>query len=151
MLLRSLVSGAVSLSTVTTGIDFSARIGGLPRWVGGLAAFIYPLALATYALSIDFDRVGNMSDLAASILATMLFLIAAPTTWIFTVDFIEAGRLLVVVSGLLTSLPLWYLLGSRVAHFSNGWRVWIQRYAIFCLVWSVLNVVAMVLVGSVVS
>ena len=136
---------------MTIGIDFSARIGGLPRWVGGIAAFVYPLLLASYALSIDFDRVGNMSDLAVSILATMLFLVAVPTAWIFTVDFIEAGRLLVVVSGLLTSLPLWYLLGSRIAYFSTGWRLWLRRYLVSCIVWTALNVVVMVLVGSVVG
>ena len=136
---------------MTIGIDFSARIGGLPRWVGGIAAFAFPLLLATYALSIDFDRVGNMSDIAASILATMLFLVAAPTTWIFTVDFIEAGRLLVVVSGLLTSLPLWYLLGSRLAHFSSGWGDWIRRYLVTCVFWTAPNVVVLVLVGSVVG
>ncbi len=136
---------------MTTGIDFSARVGGLPRWVGGIAAFVYPLALAASALSVDFDRVGNMADLAASILATMLFLIAAPTTWIFTVDFIEAGRLLVVTSGLMTSLPLWYLLGSRLAYFATGWPAWIRRYVVFCVAWSVFNITAMVLIGSVVG
>ncbi|MCP4964627.1 MAG: hypothetical protein GY926_05285 [bacterium] len=136
---------------MTTGINFSTRIGGLPRWVGGLAAFAYPLLLATYALSIDFDRVGNMADVAASILATMLFLVAAPTAWIFTADFIEAGRLLVVVAGLLTSLPLWYLLGSRLAYFSPGWGDWLRRYLVSCVVWTALNVVLLVLVGTVVG
>lgn len=111
----------------------------------------YPLVLAGYALSVNFDRVGDMADLATSILAAILFLIAAPTTWIFTVDFIEAGRLLVVVSGLATSLPLWYLLGSRLAYFATGWTAWIRRYTVFCVVWSVLNILAVVLIGSVVG
>lgn len=136
---------------MTTGIDFSARIGGPPRWVGGLAAFVYPLGLAVAALGVGFDRVGDMADLAASVLATMLFLFAAPTTWIFTVDFIEAGRLLVVVSGLVTSLPLWYLLGSRLASFAPGWSAWIRRYIVFCVAWSVFNIVVFVLIGSLVG
>ena len=92
-----------------------------------------------------------MADVAVSVLATMLFLVAAPTTWIFTVDFIEGGRLLVVTSGLVTSLPLWYLLGSRLAYFATGWGVWIRRYIVFCVAWSVFNVLALILIGSAIS
>jgi hypothetical protein len=134
---------------VATGIDFSARRGGLPRWIGGLLALAYPLALAAGALSVGFDRVGDMADLAASILAVGLFLIAAPTAWVFTVEFIEAGRLLIVMSALLTSLPLWFMVGSRLALFATGWPNWIRRYVVLCLVWSVLNVVLFILLGSI--
>ena len=121
----------------------------MPRWVGGILALSYPLVLAAGALSVGFDRVGDMADLAASILAVGLFLIAAPTAWIFTVEFIEAGRLLIVVSALLTSLPLWFMLGSRLALFATGWAIWLRRYVVFCLVWSVLNVLLFILLGSV--
>lgn len=121
----------------------------MPRWVGGILALAYPLALATGALSVGFDRVGDMADLAASILAVGLFLIAAPTAWLFTVDFIEAGRLLIVASALVTSLPLWFILGSRLAYLAPSWGVWVRRYVVFCLVWSVLNVLLFILLGSV--
>jgi hypothetical protein len=100
------------------------------------------------ALSVGFDRVGDMSDLAASVLAHGLVLIAAPTAWIFTVEFVEAGRLLVVASSLITSLPLWYLLGSRLAHVATGWTLWLRRYTVVCLVWSVVNVLLFILLGS---
>jgi hypothetical protein len=136
---------------VATGIDFAARRGGLPRWVGGLGALVYPLALAGGALSVGFDQVGDMADLAASILAAVLFLIAAPTAWVFTVDFIEAGRLLVVTSALATSLPLWYILGSRLAYFATSWVVWLRRYVVVCVVWSILNVLLLIVLGSVSS
>lgn len=135
--------------SVATGIDFSARRGGLPRMAGGLVALAYPLALTTLALSVGFSRVGDMTDIATSLLATILFLVAAPTAWIFTVDFIEAGRLLVVTSALVTSLPLWYLAGSRLAYLANGWGTWVRRYLVLCVVWSVVNVVLVVLIGSV--
>jgi hypothetical protein len=134
---------------VATGIDFSARRGGLPRIIGGLAALAYPLGLTALALSVGFSRVGDMTDIAASLLATILFLVAAPTAWIFTVDFIEAGRLLVVASALATSLPLWYLAGSRLAYFADTWGAWIRRYVVLCLVWSVVNVVSVVAIGSI--
>lgn len=134
---------------VATGIDFSARRGGLPRWVGGILALAYPLVLAAGALSVGFDRVGDMADLAASVLAVGLFLIAAPTAWVFTVEFIEAGRLLIVTSALATSLPLWFMLGSRLAYMAFGWGVWLRRYVVFCLVWSVVNVLVFILLGSI--
>jgi hypothetical protein len=119
------------------------------RSIGGLAAFAYPLALTALALSVGFNRVGDMTDIAASLLATMVFLVAAPTAWIFTVDFIEAGRLLVVASALATSLPLWYLAGSRLAYFADNWGTWLQRYAVMCVVWNVVNVVLIVVIGSI--
>ena len=90
-----------------------------------------------------------MADLAASVLAVGLFLIAAPTAWVFTVDFIEAGRLLVVTSALITSLPLWYLVGSRLAYVATGLLTWVRSYIIICIVWSVLNVLLFVLIGSI--
>ena len=121
----------------------------MPRWIGGILALAYPLALAAGALSVGFDRVGDMADLAASVLAVGLFLIAAPTAWVFTVEFIEAGRLLIVVSALITSLPLWFMIGSRLALFATGWANWIRRYVVFCLVWSVLNVLLFILLGSI--
>ncbi len=133
---------------MATDIDFTSRRGGLPRIWGGIAAFIYPIALTALALSVGFRRVGDMTDVAASLLATLQLLIAAPTAWIFTVDFIEAGTLLIVTSALATSLPLWYLVGSRLAYFARSWGDWMRRYVVICLVWSVFNVVAIVVVGS---
>lgn len=116
--------------------------------MGGILAFAYPLVLVTGALSVGFDRIGDMADLAASVLAVGFFLIAAPTAWVFTADFIEAGRLLVISSSLLTSLPLWYMLGSRLAFAATGWMMWLRNYVIVCIVWSVCNVVLFIVVGS---
>jgi hypothetical protein len=116
--------------------------------VGGLLAFAYPLILVAGSLGVGFDRTGDMADLAASVLAVGLFLIAAPTAWVFTADFIEAGRLLVVTSALLTSLPLWYMLGSRLAFAATGWLTWLRNYIIVCIVWSVCNVLLFIVVGS---
>jgi hypothetical protein len=134
---------------VTTGIDFSGRRGSLPRWVGGILALTYPLILVAGALSVGFSRTGDMADLAASVLAVGLFLIAAPTAWVFTADFIVAGRLLVVTSALVTSLPLWFLVGSRLAYVATGWLIWLRSYIIVCIVWSVLNVLVFILLGSI--
>ena len=140
---------AVSLADVTSDIDFSGRRRGLPRSIGGILALVYPLVLVTGALSVGFSRTGDMADLAASVLAVGLFLIAAPTAWVFTADFIEAGRLLIVSSALLTSLPLWYFIGSRLAFAATGWMTWLRNYIIVCIVWSVVNVLLFILIGSI--
>ena len=116
--------------------------------MGGILALAFPLALTTLALSVGLRRLGDMTDLAASLLATMLFLVAAPTAWIFTVEFIEAGRLLVVTSALATSLPIWFFAGSRLAYYADSWGVWARRYVVLCVVWSSLNVVLIVIIGS---
>ena len=134
---------------MATGIDFSTRRGGLSRRIGGVVAFAYPLALTALSLSVGFDEVGDMTDIAAAVLATMLFLVAAPTAWLFTVEFIEAGRLLVIVSALATSLPLWYLVGSRLAYYADAWTVFARRYVVLCLVWNAINVVVVVVLGSI--
>ena len=133
---------------MATGIDFSAHRGGVSRRIGGIAAFVYPLSVTALALSVGLDEVGDMTDIAAALLATMLFLVAAPTAWIFTVDFIEAGRLLVIVSALVTSLPLWYFVGSRLAYYAATWGIWIRRYVVLCVVWNALNVLVIVVIGS---
>lgn len=133
---------------VAASFDFTTRRGGLSRPWGGVLAFVYPLALTALALSVGFRRVGDMTDFATSLLATLQLLIAAPTAWIFTVDFIDAGALLVITSALATSLPLWYVLGARLAYTARGWGDWVRRYVVVCLVWSAFNVVAVVLIGS---
>ena len=140
-----------TLVPMTSGIDFAARRGSLPRWAGGILAFAYPLILAAGAISVGFNRVGDMADFAASVLAVGLFLIAAPTAWLFTVEFIEAGRLLIVTSALITSLPLWYMVGARLAYMATSWVIWLRRYVVVCLVWSVLNVLLFILLGTVIS
>jgi hypothetical protein len=133
---------------VATSFDFTTRRGGLSRFWGGIIAFVYPLALTALSLSVGFRRVGDMTDMATSLLATLQLLIAAPTAWIFTVDFIDAGALLVVTSALATSLPLWYFMGSRLAYAARTWADWLRRYIVVCVAWSALNVVAIVLIGS---
>jgi hypothetical protein len=117
---------------VVRDLSFSTR-GGLRRVPGGLAALSIPLILATIALSADFKAAGGERGVAVAVLGVILFLMAAPTTWIFAIDFIEAGRLTVVLVGLLTSLPLWYLLGVRLAISSTTWLEFARRYLTVCI------------------
>jgi hypothetical protein len=133
---------------VTSDISFTPR-QGVGRRFGGALALFYPLMLMGFALSVGFRGSNDVSGLATAILGAILFLVAAPTTWVFAIDFIEASRFTVITAGALTSLPLWYLLGSRLAGGAENWLTWLKRYAIFCGLWTVMTFVLMVLLARV--
>ncbi len=92
-----------------------------------------------------------MSDFAATIAGAILFLIAAPTAWVLSFPFIDVTRFTVIVFGVVTSAPLWWLLGVAIARGSETWLVWIRRYAMFAIGWVVVNIVAIALVAAIVS
>lgn len=116
---------------------------------GGIGAMIFPLVLVVVALRADFTAVGGPGQMATAVLGTILFVIAAPTSWLFAIDFIEAGRFTVVAVSVLTSFPLWYLLGVRLARSSNQWSVWVARYLGTCAAWTVIVLVVLELFGSI--
>lgn len=129
-------------------ISFSPRTG-INRRGGGIAALAFPLALVGLGLSVGFRGTTEVTDLATAILGAILFVIAAPTAWVFAIDFIEASRLTVVSIGVLTSLPLWYLLGSRLALRADNWPTWVKRYLLFCGLWTVTMMVLLVLLAAI--
>jgi hypothetical protein len=114
---------------------------GLRRVPAGLAALIYPTALVVAALGVDFRAVGDGSDIATAVLATFMFVVAAPTAWIFAIDFIEAGRFTVVLVGVITSFPIWYLLGTKLARAASHWGEWVGAYLKLCVLWTVFWIV----------
>ena len=132
---------------MTSDLSFTAR-PGLNRLGGGILALVYPLALMGMGTSVGFRGTSDASDVATAVLGAIVFLIAAPTTWVFGIDFIEASRFTVVAVGGLTSLPLWYLLGSRLAFAADHWRTWARRYAIFCGLWTVLILVLIIVLDA---
>ena len=121
---------------------------GLRPLPGGIGALSYPLLLVVAALRVDFTAVGGPSQMATAVLGTIIFVIAAPTSWLFAIDFIEAGLFTVVAVSLLTSFPLWYLVGVRLARSTNEWSVWIARYLGTCAAWTVAVLVVLEVLGS---
>lgn len=92
-----------------------------------------------------------MGEIATSFLGTILFLTAAPTAWIFAIPFIEVSRFTVLLAGVLSSFPLWWLLGTRLAEGAANWLVWLRRYATAALVWTSIHLFAIAVLGSLVS
>jgi len=87
-----------------------------------------------------------MGEFAATLAATVLFLIAAPTAWVLSFSFIEVTRFTVLVFGIATSAPLWYVLGVAVARRSGDWLVWFRRYGLTCVAWTAAN---LLLIGTI--
>ena len=87
-------------------------------------AISYPAILVVVALSVGFRRGGDVGEFAATLAATVLFLIAVPTAWILSFPFIEVTRFTVVVFGVATTLPLWYMLGVAIARRAEAWPAW---------------------------
>lgn len=133
---------------MTSDLTFTPR-AGVNRRGGGLLALLYPLALIGLALGVGFRSSSDASELATAFLGAILFLVAAPTSWVFAIEFIEASRLTVFTVGALSSLPLWYLLGSRLALRAENWSTWLKRYAIFCGLWTVLTFVLIAVLARV--
>jgi len=104
--------------------------------------------MVVMALTVGSRRGGDIQDFAASFVAAVMFVIALPTTWILSFDFIEVSRTTVLFFGLATSLPLWYVLGTALASRAGTWGRWFQRYAVAALIWTMGNLVFLAVVAA---
>ena len=132
-------------------VSFAPKRQTVSPVLGGAVGLLFPAMLVMFGLSAGFRSGGDMSDFAATIAGAILFLIAAPTAWVLSFPFIDVTRFTVIVFGIVTSAPLWWLLGVAIARGSESWRVWIRRYAMFAFSWLVINIVAMAMVAAIVS
>ena len=126
---------------MSQGISFVTR-QGLDRVKGAILALSLPLLLIALAIGVGFRDGGGEVDFGSSFVAVVMFLVAAPTAWIFAIDFIEAERFTVMLAGALTSLPLWGFAGAVIAANSTSWPQWSLRYVALCAVWITFYVLA---------
>ena len=108
----------------------------------------FPVFLVGLAIQTGFGDGGDVSDLHTSFLGALLLLIAEPTAWLFSFDFVEAGRFTILFVGALTSFPLWYMTGSALAARRERWRSWVQSYSVGCIGWTALNLVGFFVLAS---
>lgn len=134
---------------VREDVSFAPRSRTVPPIFGGILALTYPTVLVIISLSVGFRRGGDMTEFAATLAGTILFLIAAPTSWVLSFSFIDVTRFTVLVFGILTSTLLWYLLGVTLARGSSDWATWIRRYGVVCVVWTAVNLVAFGVIAAV--
>lgn len=135
---------------MSQGISFAPK-QGLSRTGAGLLALTYPLLLIGIAIGVGFRHGGGVAEFGASFAGAVMFLVAAPTAWVFAIEFIEAERFTVLLVGTITSLPLWALGGIGLARLSNGWWQWAIRYFAGCVVWTALYVLAIGVISALIS
>lgn len=107
--------------------------------------------LITVALSVGFRRAGDMGDFAATMAGSVLFVIALPTSWVLSFSFIDVTRFTVLIFGVATSFPLWYLVGAAIARSTESWLVWVRRYLIGVVAWTAINLILIAAVAAVAS
>jgi hypothetical protein len=129
-------------------VSFAPRRASVGRTTAGLLALVYPLLMVVMALAVGSREPGNLQDFAASFVAAVMLVIALPTTWFLSFDFIEVSRTTVVVFGLVTSLPLWYVLGTALAVRSENWGRWFRLYVTVAMAWTLGNMLLLAVVGA---
>jgi hypothetical protein len=135
----------------TADISFAPSRVVVGRVRGGLAALSYPLLLVATSLSVGFRKAGDLQDFAATFVGSMLTVVALPTVWFLSFDFIDVTRMTVYGVGLATSLPLWYFLGAIIGDRSPGWGVWIRTYLAVCLTWTLVSFTILAVLSTWVS
>lgn len=129
-------------------VSFAPKRQTISPLAGGLLGVSYPLFLTIVSLSVGFRRAGDMGDFAATLAASVMFLVAAPTAWVLSFSFIDVTRFTVIVFGVVTSFPIWYLSGVALARAADDWLVWVRRYVVICLAWTALNLLIIAVVAS---
>ncbi|VAW08023.1 hypothetical protein MNBD_ACTINO01-2057 [hydrothermal vent metagenome] len=129
-------------------VSFAPRRQTISPLLGGVFALSYPLALVVIAISVGFRRSGDVGEFAATMAASFLFLVAAPTTWVLSFSFIDVTRFTVLVFGVITSLPLWFLAGTALTRGVAEWIIWMKRYVVVVVAWTSLNLLAFAVLAS---
>jgi len=113
-----------------------------------MAALAYPMVMVVMAFAVGARRGGDLQDFAASFVAAVMFVIALPTTWLLSFDFVEVSRATVLIFGVVTSLPLWYLLGTALGARASTWGRWFRRYLTVSLIWTMANLLLFAFVAA---
>lgn len=114
--------------------------------LGGAIALVIPVVFIATAVRVGF---GGSEDVATGYLATLLVGLAAPTAWLFAIDFIHASPLTVLFVSTVSSFPLWYLAGSLLADRSRTWRHFANGYTTLVLVYLALHFVVFIVADAV--
>lgn len=91
--------------------------------------------------------VTGLTDPATPLVAGLLFLLAVPTTWIFAV--LRLAPVVDVALGVITSFPLWFFLGTRLALVSWSWGQFWARYVAWAIGWAVAAMLGLAAIASI--
>jgi mannitol-specific phosphotransferase system IIBC component len=136
---------------VNRDVSFAPRRTAVAPVLGGILGLMFPFVLIVAALSVGFRSGGDMGDFAASLAGAVLFLVAAPTAWVLAFPFIDVTRFTVFVFGIVTSVPVWYLIGRAIAARSSNWIDWLRAYGIVCIAWTSFNLLLFGVIAALVG
>ena len=139
------------MRAVNDNVSFAARRRTIAPITGGILALTYPAVLVILALGTGFRRGGDMTEFAATLAGTVLFLVAAPTSWVLAFPFIDVTRFTVLLFGIATSAPLWWIVGVSLARRSEALIDWARRYAFVCIGWTAFNLVLFGTIAAIAS
>ncbi|MEN8234421.1 MAG: hypothetical protein ABFR89_05805 [Actinomycetota bacterium] len=132
----------------TGNVSFAPRRRTVARTPAGLVALSYPILMVVLAVSVGSRHGGDLQDFALSFVAAVMIVIAMPTTWFMSFEFVDVSRTTVLVFGVLTSFPLWYVLGTALAVRSETWGQWFRRYVTVTLLWTLANLLILSVVAA---
>lgn len=132
-------------------VSFARRRATVGRTTAGLSALSYPLVMVVMALAVGQHEAGDLQAVALSFIAALMLVIALPTSWFLSFDFVDVSRTTVVMFGLATSLPLWYVLGTALAARSETWVKWVSYYVAVALAWTLTNLAILAVVSTLTS
>ncbi len=125
----------------------TADRSGVRSGRAGLFALIGPLFIIAVTLGSMDSGVAGLVDPSTSLLAGLMFLVALPSTWVFAV--LDIAPVFSVVLGCVSSLPLWFGMGSWLAAGSYDWAHWTRRYVAWSVGWAVTSLVLLLTVASI--
>ena len=111
-----------------------------------MLALTWPLITVLLALGAMRGDVTGLTDPSTPLVAGLLFLLAVPTTWLFAISQLDA--VVAVVLGVVTSLPLWFFVGVRLAALSSSWGMWWRRYVAISITWAIVSIVVLAVAAS---
>lgn len=99
-----------------------------------MTALLLPVALSVPTVQALLAGEGVFDAPTAPLLSGVLFLVSAPTLWVWSLFDLSPG--VTVALSALTSFPLWFAVGAWLAGRARRWRDWWARYLTLALVWT---------------
>ncbi|HSF86160.1 MAG TPA: hypothetical protein VLG28_10985 [Acidimicrobiia bacterium] len=89
----------------------------------------------------------GITDPATSGSSALLMLMAMPTMVPFLA--LDVDPVIAAVAGTVTSLPLWFFVGTRLAVAARSWPDFWKRYLFVAIGWAVLSIVLLAIAASI--
>lgn len=115
----------------------------------GLVALSLPVLVMVAVVGTMDGGLDGLVDPAAQVAAGLLLLVAIPTTWVFAL--FDLPPVFTLVLGCVTSLPLWFALGTHLGRTTDSHGQWIRRYLGWFAAWAVISLLVLLTIASIIG